>query len=98
MALKCISLVTEACAVKFLSCDLSVLDQNRYLVLETLTYDRSPVLIMSSVSGRFLRGKIKQATLTWTPLWLAVRVYLGPLGKGTHFLTWDLFFFFTVDT
>lgn len=39
------------------------------------------------VRGRFLRGKIKRATLTWTHLWLAVKVCPGPLGKGTHFLS-----------
>ena len=72
--------------MKCLSCHLSYI----YLVLWALTYDSHTLLIMSFVCGRFLRGKIKQATLTWTPLWLAVRVCLGPLGKGTHFLTWDL--------
>lgn len=38
------------------------------------------------VSGRFPKGKTNLATLTWTPLWLAVRVCLGPLEKGTHWI------------
>lgn len=42
------------------------------------------------ICGRSLSGKIKQATLTWTCLWLDVRVWPGPLGKGMHSLTWGL--------